>query len=108
MNLVGRGIVLGAVAGPIVGFLLSAGPIIISHFLPHHASHRLEFYPWPMSVEFLGFPGAASFFLPGMCLGGIAGMVLRRVQSRGQKPAPPPESDDQTWPPAPKLPNATE
>ena len=108
MNLAGRGIVLGAVAGPALGFLLSAGPVIISHFLPHHASHRLEFYPWPMSVEFLGFPAAAASFLPGMFFGGIAGMVLGRVQSRGQKPDVQPKVDSQAWPPAPKPPDATE
>lgn len=93
MNLAGRGIVLGAVVEPVVGFLLSTGLIIISPFLPHHASHRLEFYLWPMCVEFIGFPAAASFFLPGMCLGSIVGVALRRGQS--QKLMPLPEADDE-------------
>ena len=108
MNIVGRGIALGAVAGPALGFLLIAGPIIVSHLLPHSASHRLEFYPWPSGLAILAFPAAAASFLPGMFFGGIAGMVLGRVQSRGQKPDVQPKVDSQAWPPAPKPPDATE
>jgi len=43
-----------------------------------------------------------------MFFGGIAGMVLGRVQSRGQKPDVQPKVDSQAWPPAPKPPDATE
>ena len=104
MSLIWRGILLGAVVGAVGGFLQSAGPCLVHDFFPRLFPGKC-FYPWPVDAMVVGSGGALTYFLPGAFIGGLAGLIMQRLQRCSQKLMPLVEAGDNVWPPAPQPPD---